>query len=118
MKTAFASILVASFALPVAAQEITQFDDPFVSTRTRAEVQAEVAGAAAAGQLEPMGEAIGYPTPMSSSSTLTRAEVKAELARAAAAGELNMQGEITTIPPLRSGDGSARLARRDLDPEW
>lgn len=111
MKSIFYSIVFASFALPVAAQEIVEFDDHFVSTRTRAEVRAELASAAAAGRLEPMGEAMSYPTSMPSSSSLTRAEVKAELARAAAAGELNQQGEITAIPPVHRGGGSTRLAR-------
>jgi diphthamide synthase (EF-2-diphthine--ammonia ligase) len=117
MKTVFVSpilaSLLASFALPVAAQEIIEFDDHFVSTRTRAEVQAEAATAAAAGQVEPMGEAIEYPTLVSASSTRTRAEVRAEVARAAAAGELNMQGEITVIPPLHVG--STRLAGGGVD---
>lgn len=115
MKSIFYSIVFASFTLPVAAQEIVEFDDHFVSTRTRAEVQAEVASAAASGQLEPMGEAMSYPTLTSASSSRTRAEVKAELARAAAAGELNMQGEITAIPPVHSSGGSTRLASRRVD---
>lgn len=118
MKTVFATILVASFALPVAAQEIIEFDDHFVSMRTRAEVQAEVASAAAEGQLEAAGEALWYPTTTSTSSTLTRAEVQAELARAAAAGELNMQGEITVVPPLHPRGGSTRLASRGVDRAW
>ncbi len=113
MKTVFVSLFVASFALPVAAQEIIEFNDHFVSTRTRAEVQAEAASAAAAGQVEPTGEAMEYPTLVSAPSTLTRAEVKAELARAAAAGELNMQGEITVIPPLHFG--SRQLAGGGAD---
>lgn len=111
MKAIYVSVLVASFTLPVAAQEIVEFDDHFVSTRTRAEVQAEVVSAAAAGQLEPMGEAIEYPTVRyAPSAPLTRTEVKAALERAAAAGELNMQGEITVIPPVHSGGGSTPAA--------
>ncbi len=118
MKTASASsivvsLFVASFALPVAAQEIVEFDDHFVSTRTRAEVQAEAATAAAAGQLVPTGEAMEYPMLASAPSTLTRSEVRAEVARAAAAGELNQQGEITAIAPLRFD--STRLAGGGAD---
>ncbi|MDT3680168.1 MAG: DUF4148 domain-containing protein [Burkholderiaceae bacterium] len=113
MKTILVSLFVASFALPVAAEELVEFNDHFVSTHTRAEVQAELASAAAAGQVEPSGEAMAYPTRMSASSSLTRAEVKAELARAAAAGELNMQGEITVIPPLHFG--STQLAGGGAD---
>jgi hypothetical protein len=110
MKTIIVSALFAAFSLPVAAGEIVEFDDHFVSMRSRAEVQAEVAKAAAAGELDTAGEITSYPNMASVPSTRSRAEVKAELARAAAAGELNTQGEITWIPPVHSGSGPARLA--------
>ena len=107
------SALLLTTALPAVAGEIVPFDDHFVSTRTRAEVMAEVASAAAAGQLYTQGEIVSYPGDPAPRSMLTRAEVMAELARARAAGELSTQNEISWEPPIAVRKSSQQMARGD-----
>src|SRR5881409_3378669 len=71
----------------VLADDITPEPAPFVSTRTRAEVKAEVQQARARGELQPAGEEdVVVAAPQRS--TLTRAAVKAEVLQARANGEL------------------------------
>jgi len=113
MKAIVFTALLATAALPLAAQEIIPYDDHFASTRTRAEVMAEVRDAVAAGHLYTQGEIVSYPDHPTSASMLSRAEVVAELARAQAAGELSSQNEITSEPPLRMPGESSRLARSE-----
>jgi hypothetical protein len=77
-----------------------------VSTRSRAEVKAEVRQAAAAGQLLAAGEQdAAVPT---ESSTLARAQVKADVLAARARGELMPAGEqLVAEHPVRT-DGHFR----------
>src|SRR5688572_32740131 len=85
-----AGLLVSAAA--VAVEGTQDFDTPAPSTRTRAEVKAELAEARAAGQLASPGEAYGGFRGAQVASTRSRDEVRAELAAARAAGELNQRG--------------------------
>jgi hypothetical protein len=101
MKTLILSALLAGFGATVAAQEIIPFDDHFVSTRTRAEVLAEVSQAAMSGDLyRQQGEITWMPSlDTFGGPSRSRAEVRQEVSLAAASGELyRQQGEITWIP--------------------
>ena len=69
------------------ADDITIDTKPAVSTRTRAEVNAQVRRALATGEHFVVGEGYGFSEP-STRSTASRADVKAELAAARAAGRL------------------------------
>ncbi len=128
MKTLIASALLAGFAATAVAQEIIPFDDHFASTKTRAEVLAEVAQAARSGELyRQQGELTYSPSFEASGPVHSRAEVRAEVARAAASGDLyRQQGEITWVAPpttasgrnggpsragVESGAGAAQVAR-------
>jgi hypothetical protein len=105
---AFASIaLAAGSAL---ADDITpDFSQQALSTRSRAEVKAEVRQAAAAGQLLPAGEEdVSVPTERATS--VARAQVKAEVLAARARGELIPAGELTGAEhPVRT-DGRFRFS--------
>ncbi|MEW6706866.1 MAG: DUF4148 domain-containing protein [Pseudomonadota bacterium] len=80
-----------------------------LSTKSRAEVKAEVQRAAAAGELLAAGEEdFGVPTVRST--TLARAEVKAEVLAARARGELIPAGELLVAQhPVRT-DGAFRFS--------
>lgn len=111
MKAILVSALLAATSLPLAnAGEIVPFEDHFVSTRSRADVMAETARAAEAGELRTQGEIVSYPSPADSGSLLTRSQVREELARAAAAGELSAQNEITSEPVYRTSSPRSQLA--------
>ena len=69
------------------ADDITIDTKPAVSTRSRADVNAEVRRALASGEHFVVGEGYGFSDPVTHS-TASRAEVKAELAAARAAGQL------------------------------
>src|SRR5689334_2550104 len=71
----------------VLADDITPEPAPFISTRTRAEVKAEVLQARARGELLAAGEE-ELVAATATRSTLTRAAVKAEVLQARANGEL------------------------------
>ena len=101
MKRLIVSALFAGFAATAGAQQIIAFDAPITSTRTRADVLAEVSQAAANGKLyRQQGEITWAPKAGAVSTTAkTRADVLAEVSRAAASGELyRQQGEITWLP--------------------
>ena len=87
----------------VLADDITPEPAPFVSTRTRAELKAEVLQARARGELLAAGEEeSGATTPVRS--TLARATVKAEVLQARANGELIPAGEqLAVAHPVRRG---------------
>ena len=91
-KTLIASISLALLSIAGHASEATQFATE-ASTLTRAEVQAELARAIAAGKLNEPGEAYGSVN-LPQGTSLTRASVVAELQRARAGGSLNIPGEI------------------------
>lgn len=74
-----AAVLVAIAASASAVEGTQDFKDEVLSTRSRAEVQAEFASARANGQLEHRGESYGNFRPREIASTLTRAEVIADL---------------------------------------
>jgi hypothetical protein len=115
MKTLIASALLAGFAATAAAQEIIPFDDHFISTKTRAEVQAEVAQAARSGELyRQQGELTYSPTFNAAGPVHSRAQVRAEVARAAATGDLyRQQGEITWMGPATGAYGMSGSPSRD-----
>lgn len=105
---AFASIALAAGS--VLADDITpDFSNQVASTRSRAEVKAEVRQAAAAGELLAAGEeAFGVPTVRSTS--VARAQVKAEVLAARARGELIPAGELLAAEhPVRT-DGAFRFS--------
>jgi hypothetical protein len=75
------------------AVEATQWNPP-AGQATRAEVKADLARAAASGELEARGEAYaGVIDSHAASSTLARGEVRQQLANAQAHGELAARGE-------------------------
>ncbi|HEX6704095.1 MAG TPA: DUF4148 domain-containing protein [Albitalea sp.] len=95
MKFTHAAVAVSLFATAATAMavEATQWN-PQPGGLTRAEVKAELARAAAAGELPVVSETYGgFDYAHIKPSTVTRAEVKTELARAAAAGELPVVSE-------------------------
>ena len=94
MKFYRAAVAVSLFTAGAAAMavEATQWNPPS-GPASRAEVRAELARAAAAGELEERGEAYSGFAGLAPQSTLTRAEVKTDLARARANGELEGRNE-------------------------
>lgn len=100
MKTLITAIALTLTTLTSFAQEATpapEFDN-FVSTRTRAEVQAEVLAAIASGRHLSQGEASRAPEMERFVSTRTRAEVRAEVLTAIANGERLSYGEASEYP--------------------
>jgi hypothetical protein len=95
MKSLITAAAIALTAVTSFAQEATpapEFDN-FVSTRTRAEVRAELQAALASGWRPLQGEASYAPELQRTASTRTRAEVRAELLAAIANGERLWYGE-------------------------
>lgn len=112
MKTFITAAAIALFALPGFAQEATVFDDTFASSKSRAEVRAEVMAALARGERLSYGEHNPQPY-RASSSTLTRADVHAEVLAALARGERLSYGEANVDLPGHRGavaTPGARLA--------
>jgi len=100
MKTLITAIALTLTTLTSFAQEATpapEFDN-FVSTRTRAEVRAELMAAIASGRQLSQGEVTRAPEMERFVSTRTRAEVRAELAAAIANGERLSYGEASDYP--------------------
>jgi hypothetical protein len=102
-------IALASIALAAGsalADDITpDFSNQAVSTKSRAEVKAEVRQAAAAGQLLAAGEE-DFGVPTTRSTTVARAQVKAEVLAARARGELMPAGELLVAEhPVRTDAG-------------
>jgi len=92
IRTALAVSLFAATASAMAV-EATQWNPP-AGRMTRAEVQAELGRAQAAGELVARGEAFGgFDYAHQPQSTVARAQVKEELARARAEGEYPVAGE-------------------------
>ena len=90
----------------VLADDITPEPAPFVSTRTRAELKAEVLQARARGELLAAGEEEFVATPVRS--TLARATVKAEVLQARTNGELIPAGEqLAAAHPVRRSQHAA-----------
>jgi hypothetical protein len=85
------SLFVSS--LSAVAGEATIFDDSFTSSRTRAEVRAEVVAALAAGERLSWGEA-SQPAPAPTATTRERSAVVAEAREARRLGTLD-DGEAT-----------------------
>jgi len=93
MKPVVIILSLSLLSLRAVAGEATIFDDSFTSTRTRAEVRAEVVAALAAGERLSWGEA-SHPEVTRSTSTRERAEVVAEAREARRLGTLD-DGEAT-----------------------
>lgn len=88
-----ATLAIACFgALAQEASPAPEFDH-FVSTRTRAEVRAELAAAIANGSYRPQSEASYAPEFERLTSQRSRADVKAEVRQAIARGERLSYGE-------------------------
>lgn len=101
--------VLAALALTVAsfgsfAQEATLFEDNFVSTRSRAEVRAELVAALQRGEAIRHGEASVVDFASQAGSSRSRAEVRAELFAALQRGEAIRYGE---APPAGAYDGAA-----------
>lgn len=105
MKTiSLAALLISSGMLSglAVAQEGTQdFQTPSLSSRTRAEVIAELEQARSSGRFAPAGEGYGSVDSAKLVSTRTRAEVLAELADARSAGALDTSGYSATYGSFR-----------------
>ena len=93
MKPLVIILSLSLLSLRAVAAEVTIFDDSFTSTRTRAEVRAEVVAALAAGERLSWGEA-SHPEVTRSTSTRERADVVAEAREARRLGTLD-DGEAT-----------------------
>jgi hypothetical protein len=93
MKPIVIVVSLSLLSLRAVAGEATIFDDSFTSTRTRAEVRAEVVAALAAGERLSWGEA-SQPSLSGSTGTRERAEVVAEAREARRLGTLD-DGEAT-----------------------
>jgi hypothetical protein len=102
MKTLITAVALTLTTFASFAQEVTRAPEieNFVSTRTRAEVQAELKIAMAAGNLHAQGEITRAPEIEAFIAARTRAQVKDELMAALARGERLSQGEITRAPEL------------------
>lgn len=79
MKSLIVALSLSVAALSAIASEATVFEDNFVSTKTRAEVRAEVLAARAAGTLIISGEATEFAKP--TGAPVSRAQVIAERQR-------------------------------------
>jgi hypothetical protein len=93
MKAILIALSFSTLSFAAAASEATVLDDHFMSTRTRAEVRAEVADALARGDVLSHGEAGGHDFWRGAPSTKTRTQVTAELAEARTRGLLPPVGE-------------------------
>lgn len=82
MRTIIISALFAIAASGASAQEIIEFDDAFVSQKSRAEVMAEVSRAQARGMMQQQGE-ITWTPPITESPDRSRAVVRDEARHAA-----------------------------------
>lgn len=111
MKSFIAAAALTLATLSSFAQEATpapEFDN-FVSTRTRAEVRAELQAALAGGWRPAQGEASNTPEQRNVTSTLSRASVIAELQAALDSGWRPPQGEASSAPVPK--DYTSRPAR-------
>lgn len=86
MRTIIISALFAIAASGASAQEIIEFDDAFVSQKSRAEVMAEVSRAQARGMMQQQGE-ITWTPPITESPDRSRAVVRDEARHAASMNE-------------------------------
>jgi hypothetical protein len=93
MKPIIIALSVSLWSLHAFAGEATLFNDDFASTKTRAEVRADVDGALAAGQPLSWGEGPA-PSSFMAGVTHTRAQVLADVQAAQVRGEL-ADGEAT-----------------------
>lgn len=109
-KTLIASLSLALFSVAGHASDATQFATE-ASTLTRAEVQAELSRANAAGELNERGDSYGS-VGVSQGSTLSRAAVVAELQRAQANGSLNQAGD--SYGSFRSTDIASTKTRAEV----
>lgn len=112
MKTLITAVALTLTTLTSFAQEATPAPeiDNFVSTRTRAEVQAELRAAIADGWQSSQGEASRAPEMENFVSTLTRAEVRGELMAAIARGERLSYGEAGDGPQAHRSAGADTTA--------
>ena len=100
---ALALTTIGSFAGEIT---LTPEIDNAVSTRTRAEVRAEVQTALASGWRSPQGE-LGYPAEhRATGPSRTRAEVRAEVLAAIARGERLSYGEASNYPQFEHHRGA------------
>lgn len=100
MKTLLTAVALTLSTFASFAQEVTRAPeiDNFVSTRTRAEVLAELKIAMAGGHLHAQGEITRAPEFDTFVAARTRAQVKGELMAAIGRGERLSQGEVTRAP--------------------
>lgn len=113
-KTLIASLCLALFSVAGHASGATQFATE-VSTLSRAEVQAELARANAAGELAQRDESYGtvnVANLRANGSTLSRAAVVAELQRARADGSLDNTSD--TYGSFRATDVASTLTRAEV----
>ncbi len=88
MRTIIATAIFATIAATASAQEIMLPDDDFVSTKTRAEVMAEVSVAQAQGLMRQEGE-ITWVAPVADSPDRMTATLREEARRAESANQFN-----------------------------
>jgi hypothetical protein len=106
--TAAALLALAACASASAQEAVQAFRDETLSTRTRAEVRAELDRARLAGELERRNHAYGgFERSFDMPGTLTRAEVLAEFERARQAHELDLRNY-----SVGSSAGTAAARRR------
>jgi hypothetical protein len=108
MKTVITIVALAAVSTLTLAQEATRFNDNFKSTKSRAEVSAEVTSALARGEQLHWGETYTAIQPVASSRRV-RAEVRAEVLVAVASGEQVHWGEARTRPYVQAHRRAASL---------
>lgn len=111
MKSLPTSTLILSFV----AAAVTTLAQPVMAEEglTRAEVQAELARARAAGELRPWNDEVGFPRVADTPSAVTRAEVKAQLAAARNSGELLRIQRETYEPPVQAAQKTRAQVRAE-----
>jgi hypothetical protein len=114
VKTLIASIALALIGTSTQASDATQFTTG-ASTQSRADVQAELARAVAAGEVANAGDSYGSFSSTNSgnkSSNVTRAQVIAEYRTAAANGELNATSD--SYGSFRAAETASTLTRAEV----
>lgn len=115
--TSLASALVSVglFSGAATAQEGTQdFQSSSLSSRTRAEVIAELRQAGAAGGLEHRGESYGSVDPLTFASSRTRAEVLAEFEAARRVRVVDGRHYAASYGSFRAGEIASTRSRREV----
>ncbi|OWT58184.1 hypothetical protein CEY11_14360 [Candidimonas nitroreducens] len=112
MKALASALMISATLIAGAAQAASVNDAP----KTRAQVQAELVAAQAAGQIQ-TGEFADYPVAVQQASTTNRAQVQSELAAAEAAGQIE-SGEFADYPLAVASSAPSHVTRAEVEAEY